>query len=372
MVNKLRITEDFCRLVAVDALSYQEREIADRVIQLLEQLGFEIKEDNAGDYYSGNCGNIYAYLEGELKGEPILFSAHMDTVEPGRNKKAVIHEDGTITSDGSTVLGADDLSGIVSILEAVRAVKESGFRHRSIEILFTIAEEVYIRGSEVFDFSTLHAKEAYVLDLSGPVGTAAVKAPTLVSFTAKVIGKASHAGFAPELGINAIAVAAQAITLIQQGRIDEETTVNIGLIEGGMARNIISDRCILKGEVRSLLHAKALSETEKIRTILEETSNSHNAECEFTTEFGCLAYQVDADHAVVKRFKRACSELGYETNLIDTFGGSDNNNFLRNGITGIVIACGMNQVHSCTEYTSVDELVKCCNIVVKLMTSEVV
>jgi len=294
----------------------------------------------------------------------------MDTVEPGNNKIAVVHEDGLITSDGTTVLGADDLSGVVSILEAIRTIKEKRISHRSIEVLFTIAEEVYIQGSEVFDFSMIKAKEAYVLDLDGPVGTAALKAPTLVSFTAKIIGKASHAGFAPEQGIHAISIAAEAITQIKQGRIDAETTVNIGLIEGGKARNVVPEECILKGEVRSLNHDKALSETDKIKKIFNTVAVKHHANLDFSTSFGCIAYEVDSHHAVVNRFEKVCRDLNYQTNLIETFGGSDNNNFLRHGITGIVLSCGMNKVHSCSEYTHIDELVKGSNIVLQLMTCE--
>lgn len=368
MVNRERILQNFSQLVEIDSLSFGERDMADVLIKSLIELGFEVKEDDAGKHYGGNCGNVYGYLEGTLQGDTILFSSHMDTVEPGLMKKAVVQEDGTITSDGNTILGADDLSGIVSILEAVRTIKEKGIPHRRIEVLFTIAEEVYIRGSEVFDFSAVRSKEAYTLDLSGSVGTAALSAPTLVSFTATVLGKAAHAGFAPEQGINAIAIAAEAITKLRQGRIDEATTVNIGLIEGGKARNIVSDICTLKGEVRSLIHEKAVSEAEGIKKTLEDTATLHGASIEFSMEFGCYAYHVDQEHPVVRRFENACLELGYDTEYTDTFGGSDNNNFHRHGITGIVLACGMNQVHSCKEYTHIDELVKCANIVLKLMT----
>jgi len=370
MVNKKRILEEFCRLVGIDALSYQEREIADILKIYLTELGFAVIEDHAGACYAGNCGNIYGYLEGDLKQDPLLFSAHMDTVGPAHNKKAVVHADGLITSAGNTVLGSDDISGIVAILEAVRTIKESGLSHRSIEVLFPIAEEVYIRGSEVFDYNIIKAKEAYVLDLSGPVGTAALSAPTLVSFTAEIQGKASHAGFAPELGINAIAVAAQAISLLKQGRIDDETTVNIGLIEGGKARNIVSDQCIIKGEIRSMSHDKALLEVKNLEEIFSKITSKNHAKLNFSTEFGCLSYKVEEKHPVVKRFQKVCEELGYDSQLTSTFGGSDNNNFMRYGITGIVIACGMNQVHSCDEYTHIDELVKCANIVVKLMTGK--
>ena len=190
MINKKRLTDKFCRLVSIDSVPFQERTMADVLKKELSDLGFEVTEDNTGELYHGSCGNVYGYLQGDLEGDPILFSAHMDTVEPGKGKKAMLREDGTITSDETTVLGADDLSGVVSILEAVRSILEKGIPHRSIEVLFTYAEEVYIRGSEVFDFSMVKAKEAYVLDLDDAVGTAAFKAPTLVSFTARFLGKA--------------------------------------------------------------------------------------------------------------------------------------------------------------------------------------
>jgi tripeptide aminopeptidase len=369
MINKERLVKEFCKLVEIDAVSFAEREMADTLKVALSDLGFTVLEDHAGEYYQGTCGNLYGYLEGELAGPPLLFSAHMDTVGPGLNKKPVIHKDGTITSDGTTVLGADDLAGVVAILEALRTMKEKALPHRSIEVLFTIAEEVYIRGSEVFDFSMIRSKEAYTLDLDGPIGTAALKAPTLVSFVAKILGKASHAGFAPEQGINAIAIAAEAITQVKQGRIDEETTINIGIIEGGKALNIVPEVCVLRGEVRSLKHEKALAEVNKIKEICEATVGKYHANFEFTTSFGCIAYEVAPKHPVVTRFEKACKELNYPMKLIETFGGSDNNNFLKNGIDGIVLSCGMNKVHSCMEYAHSDDLEKCTNIVLKLMTS---
>lgn len=368
MVNQARLIEEFCELVSIDATSYREREMANLLIRKLTELGFEVEEDRVGESIGGNSGNLYGYLKGDLEGTPLLFSAHMDTVVPGNNKKAIVWEDGRITSDGTTVLGADDLSGITAILEAVRTMKELGLPHRDIELLFPVAEEVYILGSSLFDYRKIKAKEAYVLDLDGPVGTAARKAPTLVSLTAKIIGKASHAGFAPEQGIHAIAIAAEAITRMEQGRIDEETAVNIGQIEGGTARNIVPEECSLKGEVRSLNHEKAIREAEKLITILKDTAAKHGARCEVEKSFGCIAYEIARKHPVILRFEKACEELHLPVQLIDTFGGSDNNNFVRNGITGIVLACGMNRVHSCQEYSTVEELMCCSELVLKLMT----
>lgn len=370
MADRERIIKEFTELVAIDSPSFGEREMADVLTKKLINMGFEVKEDGAGEIYGGNAGNLYAFLPGELEGPPILFSSHMDTVEPSGNKHAIVHEDGTITSDGTTVLGADDLSGVTAILEAVRCIQEKKLPHRSIEILFAMAEEVYIRGSEVFDYSQVKAKEAYVLDLSGEIGTAALKAPTLVSFEAVFTGKAAHAGFAPEEGIHAIGTAARAITNIQMGRIDKETTVNVGLIDGGLARNIVPEKCVLKGEVRSISHEKSLAETEKIKKAFEKAAAEAGAELDFTTSFGCLAYEIAEDAPVVQRFERACRELSIPTHYVETFGGSDNNNFARNGISGIVMACGMHEVHSTKEHTHIDDLEKCSEIVYKLMTME--
>lgn len=368
MANRERIIREFQRLVSIDSPSFGEREMADVLTEELKELGFSVKEDESGKIYGGNAGNLYAYLPGELEGPPILLSAHMDTVEPSRNKRAVIREDGRITSDGTTVLGADDLAGVTAILEAVRCIQEQNLPHRGIEILFAIAEEVYIRGSEVFDYSQIKAKEAYVLDLSGNIGTAALKAPTLVSFEAVFTGKAAHAGFAPEEGIHAIRTAAAGIAAIPMGRIDKETTVNVGLIEGGLARNIVPETCILKGEVRSIRHDRALEETEKIRKAFEKAAAEAGASVAFTTSFGCLAYSIEEDAPVTVRFENACRELGIKTTYVETFGGSDNNNFVRNGISGIVMACGMNNVHSTEEYTHINDLESCTEIVIKLLT----
>lgn len=369
-MNEERLVREFCKLVAIDSPSFGERKMADQLMDYFVELGFQVTEDNAGLKCKGNCGNIYGYLEGELEGEPILFSSHMDTVEPSRNKKAIVHPDGRITSDGTTVLGADDLSGIVAILEAIRTIKEQGIPHRSIEVLFPIAEEVYIQGSEVFDYSMIRAKEAYVLDLSGEVGTAALSAPTLVSFTAKIVGKAAHAGFAPETGIHAILVAADAIQQIKQGRIDEITTVNVGTIAGGLARNIVPEVCTVQGEVRSLDHDNALHEISNIHEIFGKSAEKYNATCEFSSSFGCIAYEVEQTSPVVQRYEKVCNKLNIPTRYIKTFGGSDNNNFVRHGIKGIVMACGMNKVHSTAEYTEVSELVKCSEIVLGLMTEK--
>ena len=159
-VNEQRAVDEFQELTAIDAPSFGERQMADRLIVKLKELGFEVEEDNAGEHFGGNAGNLYAYLPGDLPGDPVLLSGHMDTVEPSKGKKGIIGEGGVIRSAGKAVLGADDVAGLVEILEGIRSVKEAGVPHRDIEILFAIAEELYIKGSSVFDFSKVRAKEA--------------------------------------------------------------------------------------------------------------------------------------------------------------------------------------------------------------------
>lgn len=365
-----RMISEFQELVSIDSISFRERKMADILKEKLEDLGLSVYEDDAGKKYGSDAGNLYGFLKGTLSGPPVLFSAHMDTVEPGIGKKAVIRADGKITSDGTTVLGADDVAGITSILEAVRCIREHDIPHRDIEILFPIAEETYVQGSSVFDYRKLRAKEAYVMDLSGEVGTASLQEPTLISFRAAVHGKASHAGFSPEQGIHGIAVSAEAVTKIRQGRVDEDTTVNIGKICGGTATNIVPDMVVLEGEVRSYVHEKALRQIEHIRSVFAETAEKYGASCEVEAQIHLYAYRVSEEEPVVKHFLKACEDLDIKSRLVSTFGGSDNNSFLRNGICGIVLACGMHQVHTVKEYTRPEEMAQCASILFQLMTRE--
>ena len=296
----------------------------------------------------------------------------MDTVEPSKGKKGIIGEDGVIRSAGKAVLGADDVAGLVEILEGIRSVKEAGVPHRDIEILFAIAEELYIKGSSVFDFSKVRAKEAYVLDISGPVGSAAYKAPSLISYQVVVTGKASHAGFDPEHGVHAIAIASEAITQISQGHVDEETTCNIGLIEGGSGTNIVPEKMYCKREKSgAILMKKATRCVEESGKYLQKRwLKKHGAESELTCEVHLIAYETAKDSVPVKRFERVSKKLGLAGNLVETFGGSDNNSFAKNGIPGLVLSNGMYQAHSVNEYTTIKDLVTGAELIAGLITDE--
>lgn len=369
-IDRERLLEEFFRLVSIDSPTFGERTMGDYLKRQLTGLGFTVREDDAGEKLGGSCGNLYAFSPGNGQGEPLLFACHMDTVEPAAGKRAVMDAAGRITSAGQTVLGADDLAGVAAVLEALRSLRAHKLEHRPLEILFTVAEEVYCRGAAVFDYSVLRAKEAYVLDLTGPVGLLANRAPTILSFTVRVKGKASHAGFAPEQGVHAIQTAADAVSCLPMGRLDEETTLNIGWIEGGTATNIVPEACLLRGEIRSYTHEKALDAAEAVQAAFADAADRRGARIEWKSEIHCHAYRTPENHPVVSRFQRACGRLDICPELTGTFGGSDNNILARHGITGVVLACAMNGCHSCEEYTTADELERIAAVTQILMTSE--
>ena len=374
----------FLELASIDSVSFHERKMADRLKRELISLGLSVEEDDAWktlrerfpEEYTDQdertfTGNLYAFWKGtpdRQEEAPLLFACHMDTVQPGLNKHPILHEDGRITSDGTTVLGADDLAGVTSVLEAIRRIRESGKGHPDIELVFPVAEERHGRGSAVLDYGKIRSGEAYVLDLSGKLGKAAIAAPTIILFTVSVQGKAAHAGFNPERGVNAIAIAAAAVSRIPQGWYDGETTLNFGMISGGKQTNIVSEECRIVGEVRSLNDEKAMEVWKQIRAVFEEEAGRRGGSCEFTEDKAVTAFRTGEDEPVSLRYKKACSLAGLEPEFDVTLGASDLNNFSLYGIRGIVAACGMHNVHTTEEYTLAEDLEKCARLTETLMT----
>lgn len=365
-----RMVRHFIDLVAIDSPTYGERQMADRLTQDLRELGFSVEEDGAGAILPGNAGNLYGYLPGRTDLPPLLLSAHMDTVAPAFGKQAIPEPDGTIRSAGDTVLGADDLAGAAMILEAVRALQEAGLPHRSVEVVFSVAEETYCRGAAAFDWSRVQSRDAYVLDCEGKPGEAVVAAPSILDFTAEIQGRAAHAGFAPEQGVHAILAAARAMTAVRSGRVSPHTTVNFGLIEGGAAVNIIPDRCTVRGEIRSDDHALALEQLETVRASFQAVCDGMGAELDFRHRFFIKAYETPEDAPVVQRYFKVCAARGHETRCVRTFGGSDNNVLSAHGIQGIVVPSAMHGPHSLQEYTTAAEMTETAAIIAELLLSE--
>lgn len=376
-INRARMLCEFIRLTSFDSESFNEEKIAGYLKGKLKELGLKVETDNAGEELSklslnGDrpSSNIYATLKGNKELPPLLFSAHMDTVKPGRGKKAFLHKDGRITSKEDTVLGADDVSGIVSIIEALSVIRENKLDTGDLEIVFTAAEEPYCLGSRYLLYDRLKSKEGYVLDLTGPVGRAALAAPSIISVRILVSGKSAHAGFAPEQGINALSIAAEALTGLKTGRIDEGLTVNFGTIIGGRGKNIVPDSVEIEGEVRSLDHGKAVGEVERIKEMFEKSASKFGGKSEVTAVEQIHSFRVSEKSNVVRRLIRAAGEADrcIKPECIDTFGGSDANRLNENGIETIVLACAMEKCHTTDEFTTVEELEKSAELTLRLMT----
>ncbi len=366
-INQNRLIHTFTKLVSIDSPSRRERRMADFLSAELRKIGFAVFEDDAGRKLGGDSGNLYAKWTAERRLPPLLFCAHMDTVRPAVGKQAVVDPCGTVRSAGDTVLGADDLSAVASILEALRTVYESGARHRNIELLLTVSEETYCAGSAVFDFSNIAAKEAYVLDYEGAMGQAVIAGPTIFRFKAEIAGKAAHAGFAPEQGVDAVAAAARAVSRIKTGRVTSALTLNIGRIDGGLLTNIVPDHCTVEGEIRSSSHAAALAQAERVRKEFQTACDALHARLIFSNDCLMQAYEISEDSPVLQRYFAVCRKRGYQTESVRTFGGSDNNILAANGIDGVVIASAMHACHSCAEHTSIRELTQLSEIVLDLM-----
>lgn len=368
-VNESRLQDTFCALVRLDSPSCGESAVCSRLKEYLNALGLHPEEDSSAAILGGDTGNLYTYVPGTLPLAPLLFSAHMDTVEPSRNKRPIVHPGGRITSDGSTVLGGDDAAGLAVILEAVTLLQEHNIPHRPLELVFDPAEEIYCQGIRAFDFSRLRSKEAYVLDVEGPVGTGILQAPTLISFSAVFHGRASHAAFAPQNGRHAIKAAAQAIDAIGFGIVGD-CSVNIGTIEGGTMRNIIPERCALTGEIRSFSDASAQEKLAETEQIMRRAAEEYGCTVEFESETFLQAYSLPLSDPAAVRFSAACRSIGREPALSSTYGGSDNNHFAQHGIRGLVIAPGMFRIHSREEYVELGEMSAAVQLLLYLMTHD--
>ena len=394
MIRADRLTETFLWLTRFDAESYHERKIADALKERFAAMGMTAEEDDAAEALraewershpeSGRpadpSGNLLVRVPGVLPGTPVLFAAHLDTVAPGNGRKAVLHradeerpddEEGKekerphagvredmLTSDGTTVLGGDDGAAIAEILEAVMSLEEEKIPHRELELLFTAAEEPYCRGSRHFDFSRIRAKEAYVVDLDGPAGTASLSAPVIVSFYAEVRGRSAHAGFRPEDGIHAIAAAAAAVSRLPSGRIDADTTFDIGTSAGGTAKNIVPDRVRMEGELRSRSAETAEAFERQAESVFREEAEKAGATAELRWDVNFPSFRVGDDSCIVRRFREACRTIGLKPKTVSTFGGSDNNRLAAAGIPGLVISCGYFNAHTVRETVSVREMVR--------------
>jgi len=344
-IDQGRLLDVFLHLVRIASPSGHEQEIAAYLWRYLEDLGIPMVSDETG--------NLYAYVDGE--GSPLAFTAHMDTVTPCEGVVPVV-ADGIVRSDGTTILGADDKSGIAAILEVVATLRDGGGIHRPLDLLFTVQEEVGLVGAKAVEVERLRARMAIGLDAEGEQGTMVVSAPGQNSLDAVVHGKAAHAGVEPEKGINAIRVAAEAIAAMPLGRIDEETTANIGVISGGRATNIVPDRVELRGEARSRDAGKLAVQTDAMVTALERSADAAGAQVSVDVTRAYDGYRLDEDDPLIELVSAAMRSLGLVPRYKVTGGGSDANVFNARGMRTVQISTGMREVHTTNENIAVADM----------------
>ena len=347
MIDQKRVLKEFFTLVSIRCSTLDEREIADLLTKRLRDLGAaEIHEDGAGKALGGNTGNIIANFKGTVADVPIvMLTAHMDCVEPCANINPVL-KDGVIRSDGTTILGADDKAGVVAILETLRCLKEQNIPHGDLQIVFTVAEEGGVNGSRCLDTSLLHADLGYTLDTHGHAGTAAFKAPGKNQLVVRIVGKAAHAGIDPDAGRNAITAAGRVLTVVPQGRMDAETTCNVGKIAGGTATNVVAEFCTIHFESRSRDKAKLDALTQRIVDAVHSALDGTGCTAEITVKKDYDPYELPQDALPIRYLCRAAEKLGFPVVLEEEGGGSDANHFNAYGIPTTVLGVGMEDCHT--------------------------
>jgi len=375
MINQERVKNLLLELVQIDSVSREERGVAERIKRLCEEMGAEVFIDDAGEAVGGNTGNVIARFPGTIAdAEPIMMSAHMDTVVPGRGVKPVVEGD-IIRTDGTTVLGGDDKSGCAVILETIRSLQEQSIPHAPIDAVFSICEEVGLLGAKHLDMSKVRARYGLVFDSDDP-GFLFTKGPSSNHFEFKIYGLESHAGVAPEEGISAIKIAAEGIAAMKLGRVDEETTANIGVIQGGEATNIITNFVLLKGEARSLDDAKLEAQTEHMVKCLEDAAAKYEVtvagvttrgrvESEVTREYSAM--DVSDDSRVVKLVKEAASRMGLDVKTLASGGGCDANIFNKRGIECANLGTGMRAIHTVKEWLDVKDMYASAEMTLEIM-----
>jgi tripeptide aminopeptidase len=353
--ERVRLHDTFEKLCRIESPSGRERACADWVSAELRGIGLEVQEDDAGAAAGSDAGNLFARIPGE-GAKSVLLCAHLDTVPLAAPVEPVRVNDGWENANDG-ILGADNKTAVAIVLELARRFA-CGPRPPAVglEILFTVCEEVSLRGSREFDVSRLRSQYGYVFDHATPIGGIVLASPTHHRILAEFHGRAAHAGVRPEDGRSAIAAASRAVTAMRLGRLDEDTTVNVGTISGGSAINVVPERCTLEAEVRSLDEARAEAVATEVIDHLQDAANAAECDLDLTVARMFKGYRTRprAPHVLVA--ERALAACGYEPKHIVTGGASDANSLEDAGFQCINLADGTERNHEPTERVSFDAL----------------
>ena len=346
MIKQERLVGSFCDLVRIDSPSDEEEEVALHLTDRLSRLGFSVVRDAHG--------NVIASEDGE---NPLLLSAHMDTVEPGRGIEPIINGD-RITSDGTTILGGDCKAGVAAILEGLESVSEDGTSRRPVQVVFTRGEGIGLVGASNLDYSMIRASEAVVFDGNGPVNTITGASPTYMRFDITIKGRAAHAGVEPEKGLSAIRIATEIINELPNGRLDDETTFNVGLISGGSVRNAVPAEATFGGEWRSRNTETLDSIKMQLLTTLERARERYKeATIEEDLEVMFQMYNLDPEEQIVRLVTRVMRDMDLVPNIRPSGGGTDGNVMRLHGIESVVVGMSTNEMHTVDEYVVIPDLV---------------
>jgi tripeptide aminopeptidase len=373
-ISRDRLTALFLDLVRIDSHSRQEHLVAARLMRELRDLGAEVWTDDAGTKVGGTTGNVLARVKGSVRVAPLLLSAHMDTVIPGEGVRPIVEGD-VIRTDGSTVLGGDDKSGCAIICEVLRVLRDAAIPHGDVEIAFTICEEVGLLGAKHLDVSRLAARAGLVLDSDAP-GYLFTRAPASNHLTFVVHGQEAHAGMAPERGISAIRVAAEGIAAMRLGRVDAETTANLGIITGGGAVNVVPNLVRIEGEARSHSDAKLAEQCAHMQRALEDAAARHaivldgrevRARVASTIERSYDALNVPDTAPIVQLVLSAARSLGHSVESAPMGGGCDANVLNGRGFEVANLGTGMRDIHTVKEWLRVSDMVRTAEVIVELL-----
>jgi tripeptide aminopeptidase len=373
LIYAARVKDEFLDLVSIASPTRSEGAIARRLAAIVTGMGGTVEVDDAGERIGADTGNLLARFRGTApEAPPFFLSAHMDTVRPADAVHPVVDGD-IVRTDGTSVLGGDDKAGIVAILEAIRVLRERGIPHGDLELVLTISEESGLRGAKHFDTGRLFSRRGLVLDVDG-VCELVTRAPAANSIVATVHGLAAHAGICPEQGISAVQLAAEAIAGMRLGRVDAETTANLGVVHGGIATNIVPDRVIIRGETRSLSTDKLEAQTGHMRECFEKAvagrsvtvgGRLHEARVEFETRRQYDALDVREEAAIVRLVRQAVAAGGRLCRTRSTGGASDANVWARRGLEVANLGCGMREIHTVNEWVDLKDVAVTAEVVLE-------
>ena len=334
----------FVRLAGIRSPSREERDLADVVTRFLRDVGLEVKEDDSAAVTGCACGNLIVRLPGRGEGTPLALCAHLDTVPLDRAPTVVV-DDGVVRSDGQTILGADDKAAVAALLMVVRDLAREA-PAADLEVVFTAGEEIGLQGAKALAPDALSAAALFVLDSEGAPGTVITNAPTLKAVNAEFRGIAAHAGIEPESGRSAVLAAARAVTMMHLGRLDHETTANVGIIQGGSAVNVVPGHCLVRGEVRSRDEAKLAAQLEQVLEAVALAAAETGVDVDVDVHEDYRGYRHAPDALPLRIAAAAMAEMGLEERLIGGGGGSDSNVFNARGLPAVTLGVGFEHVHS--------------------------